>query len=352
MKEKDSDVFHYLITHTGFRDWVQNPNEDSNYFWKRWIDENPGDILELKKARELIEKMHFRKEHLSPCEQDDLLGKIIANEASSYHSRVKHPKSNWRHYFDQWLKVAAVLLIFIVAGVIFHGILKEEPEQPLATEVEWVTLKNPKGRKSKLTLPDGTLVNLNYESQLRFPTVFEGSIRKVELIGEAFFDVVANDTMPFVVQVSDLETEVLGTSLNIKSNEEESTTDVSLVTGKVKVSRLSAQPSEKEVLLSPGEQLSYNRNSCEVVVKHFELETVTAWKDGVIIFKDAALEEFVTQLERWYGVNFQIYGTPSTGWKINGRYQDEKLDDILIGLKFVYGLEYQMQGKNVILNFK
>lgn len=352
MKEKDSDVYHYLITHTGFRDWVQNPNEDSNYFWKRWIDENPGSILELKKARELTERMHFREEHLSSHELDDLLGKIIANEASSYNPSVNHSKSNRWHYFDQWLKVAAILLIFIVAGAILHEILKEVSEQPVEVHVEWVVLKNPKGRKSKVTLPDGTLVNLNYESELRFPKVFEGGIRKVELAGEAFFDVVPNDTMPFIVSTGEVETEVVGTSFNVRAFQGELKTDISLVTGKVEVRNLSGDYEVNSTLLVSGEQLSYNKNSRQSVKTNFDVSRTIAWKDGIIVFEDAGLPEFIEQLEKWYGVSFQVFGSLSKTWKINGRYENQKLEDILIGMNFVYGLEYQIQGRNVIINFK
>ena len=200
-------------------------------------------------------------------------------------------------------------------------------------------------------MPDGTQVNLNYESQLKFPKVFEGEIRKVELIGEAFFEVVKNDTLPFIVQTGDVETEVLGTSFNIRSYGSGQHAEVSLVTGKVKINYLNDPINKESTHLSPGEQLSYNRNSGQAIKSTFDLEEVIAWKEGIILFKDAGFEEFIDQLERWYGVDFQIYGTPSKKWKVNGRYENEKLDDILTGLNFVYGLEYKIQGKNVVLKF-
>jgi transmembrane sensor len=352
VKNKDSDIFHDLITHSGFRDWVQNPNEDNSYFWRKWIKEHPENVSDLQKAREFIERMHFRREELSTNELDDLLGKVIANEASSSHSLIKKPKSSGWSFFDQWFKVAAILIFSLVAAVVLKGLVKEVQEKPMEAKAEWITLKNPKGRKSKVTLSDGTQVNLNYESQLKFPKVFEGNIRKVELIGEAFFEVVKNDTMPFVVQAGDLETEVLGTSFNIRAYGREQNAEVSLVTGKVKINYVN-EPANKGIThLSPGEQLRYDSNSGQTVKSTFDLEEVIAWKEGIILFKDAGFEEFIDQLERWYGVDFQIYGTPSKKWKVNGRYENQKLDDILMGLNFVYGLEYKIQGKNVILKFK
>lgn len=353
MIESGSDIFHHLITHKGFLDWVQKPNDESSYFWKKWMEKHPQNISDLKKAREFIERMHFRKEQLSPNELDDLLGKVIGNEVPVYRPIARKPNPGLWPFFGPWLRVAAILLISVMAVFFLNGILKEVQEEPVGVQVEWVTLENPKGRKSKVTLPDGTKVNLNYESRLIFPKAFTGDYRKVELIGEAFFEVVPNDTIPFIVQTNAIETEVLGTSFNIRSFEGEQETDISLVTGKVKVNQINGGAEIKEIThLSPGEQLTYNRNSGQMVKGPFEVERVTAWKEGVILFKDAGFEEFINQLEKWYGVDFQIHGTPSNKWMINGRYQHEKLGDILMGLNFVYDIEYKIQGKNVILKLK
>ena len=148
MKKKDSDIFHDLITHNGFRDWVQKPNEDNSYFWKKWMKEHPENISDLKKAREFIERLHFKKELLSLNELDDLLGKVIANEASASHLLVKKPKSSGWPFFEQWFKVAAILVFSMVAAVVLNGLVKEVQEEPMEAKIEWVTLNNPKGRKS------------------------------------------------------------------------------------------------------------------------------------------------------------------------------------------------------------
>lgn len=353
MKEDGSDIFHHLITDKGFLEWVKKPNDHNNYFWRKWMEEHPENISDVKKAREFIERLHFRKKQLSPNELDDLLGKVIANEVPVYRPVARKPNPGLWPFFEQWFRVAAILLISVMAAFFLNGILKEVQEEPAGVQVEWVTLENPKGRKSKVTLPDGTKVNLNYESRIKFPEAFTGDRRKVELMGEAFFEVVPNDTTPFIVQTNAIETEVLGTSFNIKSFEGEKETEVSLVTGKVKVTHPQGGAEIKKIThLSPGDRLTYNRHSGEGVKGTFDVEKTISWKEGVILFKDAGFEEFIDQLERWYGVDFQIYGSPSGKWKVNGRYQNEKLDDILTGLNFVYDMEYKIQGKNVILKIE
>lgn len=351
MENNGSEIFQYLITNKGFRDWVKKPNELNNYFWMKWMEEHPENIRDVKKAREFIERLRFKQEKLSEHQLDDLLGKIIKNERTAPLpvSKEREPEV---FRMAHWLRVAAVLVICLIGAVILANLTVpnvHEDSAPVITE--WKTVKNPRGRKSKITLPDGTHVNLNYESQLKFPVVFESNVRKVELIGEAFFEVAHNDTLPFIVQTGTIETEVLGTSFNISSFEWENDTDVSLVTGKVKII-WNKGVSEEDIYLSPGEQLTFNRNSQKIAIKNFDVANTLAWRDGIILFKDAGLDEYVDQLERWYGVSFQVYGKPSKVWNINGRYENESLNNILLGLKFVYDIEYKIQGKNITLKLK
>lgn len=353
MKENDSNIFRYLISHGGFRNWVQDPDEESNYFWRRWIDEHPEDISEINRAREFILRLRFQQRRMSSEELDELLGKVLADESSPFGKRSARPA------LYAWQKVAAVFLLGVASMVCLHEPLsKEKPkllsqtnESLVFTPSARVTVRTADGERSEVTLPDGTKVNVSYESTLKFPRQFDGCVRKVELVGEAFFRVVHNDSIPFIVEAGGVETRVLGTSFNIRSLEGSSETEISLVTGKIKVSRADHQSPGEARYLSPGEQLKYSRRTGRMTIKSFDVATTTAWKDGILVFQDAGFDEFIDRLGKWYGVNFQIYGKPSVAWKVNGRYHDEKLEDILSGLKFIYGLDYRIQGKNVLLKF-
>lgn len=348
MTENGSAVFYHLITDTGFRNWVQSPDEQSDYFWKKWIEEHPESISDLKKAREFIERLHFKESQLPPEELDALLGKVISRE-DPVGPGLMGEEPGRRNKLRHWQMAAAVLLLcaFSVPMVI-RNIVRPERE-PLPNTIEWVTVATKNGQRSKINLPDGSSVELNCQSTLRYPRSFEGDRREVELTGEAFFEVVHNDSLPFIVRANGVETEVLGTSFDVRSYPGDETTDVSLITGKVKVIEIARIWSIGVKYLDPGEQMTYLRSSGKMITRPFEPQDITAWKDGIIVFHDASFGELVRQLERWYGVDFQVYGTPRKEWKVNGRYRDEKLENILVGLKFIYGLEYKIQGKNVIL---
>lgn len=345
--KEHSDIFYDLITNSKFRDWVQHPSADRDRFWEKWLEEYPENIAELKKAREFLGRMQFREGQLSPSEVANIWGKVMAHT-----ERGRKPiitiDSLWM-LLTQPLKVAAILLISLLAAMILSFETTVAPQESPSSPSEWTTLENPKGRKSKITLPDGTQVYLSYESQLRFPVAFEKNTRQVELVGEAYFEVVHNNDLPFVVATAGVETEVLGTSFNIKSYNEDMRTEISLISGKVKIKKQDKNHLNAERYLVPGEQFTYSKNSGEMVVRSFEEENVLAWKEDIIYFKDAGLDEFVDQLERWYGVDIQVFGVPSKEWKINARYQSQSLEEILTGMDFVYGIEYKISGKNVIL---
>lgn len=350
MKNKGKDIFFYLITNKAFRDWVLMPGGEDQEFWKKWIEEHPQDILDVKRAIEFVERMRFNNTNLSPGEMDTMLRNVIAGDRAG--SRTVEEGNDVRSY-GKWLRLAAGILIFLIAGIFTRELTEKKKEVTDRIEhMRWLTVVNPKGQRSTITLPDGTVVHLNYESNLKYPEKFGFDTRVVELSGEAFFQVVPNDSVPFIVRTQSVETQVLGTSFNVRSYPEDFSADISVVTGKVRVTETEGGLFREKQLLGAGDQVSYNIGLREMKLGKFDLENVTGWKDGLLIFKDATLEQFIDKIEKWYGVDFQIHGNLDANWRINGRYQNEKIEDILVGLKFIYGLSYQVEGNRIILKLK
>ncbi len=348
VKAHEFEIFFRLIMNKGFRDWVVNPNEERNYFWKKWSTEHPEAVGAMKKAREFVDRISFRNEQLSDDEKDALLGKIIASEKHSFDgSRASNLYGNLRW----WGKVAAVFILFFGLILLADDFTSRIQLKPDRFATEWKTIQTEKGHRHKEVLPDGSTVYLNAESTLRFPLRFGFGVRNVELEGEAFFDVAPIDTVPFIVSAKGVETKVLGTSFNVRAVDRDLETQVSLVSGRVRVNVMGDQTSIEGSVLKPGEQFSYNWNQGESRKRNFDIQEITGWKDGVIYLKDASLEDFIAKMEGWYGVDFQVFGETSKEWRINGRYQDEELENILNGLTFVYDLSYKIDGDNVMLIF-
>lgn len=161
------------------------------------------------------------------------------------------------------------------------------------------TMTTPKGRQFQLLLPDGSKVWLNAASSIRYPIAFTGNERKVEVTGEAYFEVAKDPNRPFKVKVNEeTEIEVLGTHFNINSYNNEESINTTLLEGSVLVKNSSGK-----LVLKPGQQARVAGSEKIKLVSDVDVEKVMAWKDGVFNFQDATLQEVMRQLERWYDID-------------------------------------------------
>jgi ferric-dicitrate binding protein FerR (iron transport regulator) len=160
----------------------------------------------------------------------------------------------------------------------------------------------PRGGKYFLVLQDGTKVWINSETTLKYPIVFnpEGE-RVVELSGEAYFEVAKDTKRPFKVKLNEQTIEVLGTEFNVSSYSDESHIYTTLVKGKVKVTN--NQNPENSFCLEPGHQLSYSKESGNILNVEVDVDQYVSWKDDIYKFKAKRLEDIMITLSRWYNVN-------------------------------------------------
>jgi len=174
------------------------------------------------------------------------------------------------------------------------------------------TVRTGSGNQYRLVLPDGSHVWLNAASTLRFPTRFNGKERVVELTGEGYFEVAKNASIPFHVQVNNMEVEVLGTHFNVNAYDDEEAIKTTLLEGAVKVqsaigNRQSAN-AERSVVLKPGEQTAFSRSSQLSKPIPVQTEEVVAWKNGLFQFTDAPITTVMRQVARWYNVEVAYQG--------------------------------------------
>ncbi|MBX2924235.1 MAG: FecR domain-containing protein [Chitinophagaceae bacterium] len=213
------------------------------------------------------------------------------------------------------------------------GILSYEKTEDASGIVAYNSIVTPRGRQYKLILADGTKVWLNAASSLHYPVYFTGGARKVEVSGEAYFEVAEQKDrqgkkIPFAVKVNresgtPAEVQVLGTHFNINAYNDEPDTKVTLLEGAVRVNTASAEP----VLILPGQQAKVG-NKIEVN-KEVDLDLVMAWKNGAFNFKNADVSAVMRQAERWYDIRVEYpQGIPRD--TLNGGIsRDVKLSEFL-----------------------
>jgi transmembrane sensor len=164
------------------------------------------------------------------------------------------------------------------------------------------TIETPKGGQYQIRLPDGTQVWLNAASSMKFPVSFSASKqRKVELKGEAYFEVAHNTKQPFVVKTDRQEVEVLGTHFDVKAYADEKNTKTTLLEGSVRLN--------KGTLLKPGQQGLSNSNGLQV--RQVNVDEELDWKNKQFILNDEDLQSVMRRLSRWYDVEVVYEGEPA-----------------------------------------
>lgn len=206
------------------------------------------------------------------------------------------------------------------------------------------TLQTPRGGIYQITLPDGTKVWLNSSTTLRYPLAFAGNERRVELTGEAYFEVFPNKKAPFCVVGPRETVEVLGTHFNINAYEDEVHPKITLLEGRVKVI---STASGKSAFLSPGQQAAIRTSG--IKIKQVEAENAVAWKDGLFQFDNENIYTVMRKIARWYDIDVEYSGEFKDlrfGGSVS-RFED--IQKVLRKLELTNTIHFKIEGRKIIV---
>jgi ferric-dicitrate binding protein FerR (iron transport regulator) len=236
--------------------------------------------------------------------------------------------------------------------VLQDGKLLYNTSQSANSQLTYNAITTPKGRQFQLVLPDQTKVWLNAASSLKYPTHFSGNERRVEIQGEAYFEVSKDARKPFIVSIppqagrpAGAEVKVLGTHFNINAYTNEPAIKTTLLEGAVKVSSM---VNGQRSMLKPGEQAVIKENSPLTIDYSPNIDKIMAWKNGVFNFEEATLQEVMHQLERWYDIEVQ-YETGIPKLEFVGKMgRDLSLNNVLRGLE-LSKVHFRLEGRKLIV---
>ena len=211
------------------------------------------------------------------------------------------------------------------------------------TEVLYNTVATPAGGLYQMSLPDGSKVWLNSASSLRFPTVFTGKERTVDLTGEAYFEIAAQAGKPFKVFVDGVQVAVLGTHFNVMAYQDESSIKTTLLEGAVRITK-----GEDNVLLQPGQQAGYDRTSTHLTVSKSDVEVAVAWKNGMFRFRAADIKTIMREVARWYNVEVNYEGNIQERHLTGEAPRNVNLSELLKVLE-LNGVHSRMEGNRIIV---
>ena len=241
-------------------------------------------------------------------------------------------------------------------------IVANKPEKQFNSEV---STKN--GSRTRIVLPDGSVVFLNAGSKLNYDKNFGNPLREVKLTGEGFFDVVPNPDKPFKIYTESVEIKVLGTAFNVKSYPGDKTTETSLIRGTVQVvvnnrpnERFILKPNEKLVvqnepkMVDPVQTLPARREPVVAIRNLSYLRGVataveTQWTENRLSFQDETFAEISAKMMRWYDVSFEFRNHNREATRFTGSFKDETLQQALEAMKYSSAFRFEIRNKVVTI---
>lgn len=374
-----------------FIKWHFTKDEDLTKFWNLFVQENPHLQRQFDEACSFLNKVSIKRESLDIDEKECLL---LSIKDSQLRDRKRRSK---RLYLLSALAAACVALVCIITllnynsdeGLTQNGAFVVEAIELAGEDIQIITssgktvLKNdanlqlqddntmliqekggedkllqlddteqlnkiivPFGKRTNMTLSDGTKIWLNSGSTLEFPTEFKGKTREVYLTGEVYADV-AKSTNPFIVHSPKFDVKVYGTKLNIAAYANADNL-ILLESGSVGV-----KMGSKELLLKPREMAVLSDRGM-TSQKNVNVEEFTSWKDGYLIFKESPMEDVLKSLGRYYNLSFQYekenLATLEKRTCSGKIFLSENVDNVLTTFALLSGANYREENKKIIID--
>lgn len=265
----------------------------------------------------------------------------VFEKMSKSHERSKMTWITWLQ------RVAAILFIPLLVTV---GIQNLKPRPVEVAQL--IEVKTNPGITTTVHLPDGSIVHLNSESKLSYPSFFDKDKRRVTLQGEAFFEVQKNPEHGFVISTPhETKIEVLGTSFNVEAFEKDAFVATTLIEGKVRFDYMKNQH-PTTVLMKPGQKLTYDSSSSRIQLIETNGTSEIAWKDGKIIFQATPLPEALRMLEKRFNVTFVLSNDRLRQEAFTGSFTHQRLERILEIFKISSNIKWRYLDTQDTLNEK
>ena len=305
MKNTEYTNIEDLINDESFVNWVHNKQMADINFWNNWLKENPNKEQLAFDARDIVIGVKFNKSFISEDKTNDAWEKFEKNiTASTKTDKIPFYKNR------AYQSIAATLLLFVAVSAFYF-----------TNKSTSIVHKTAYGEILDFKLPDGTQVKLNSNSILSYNN---DTVREVNLVGEAFFDVEKKPSTnaKFLVITEDLKVEVYGTSFNV--NKRNTKTQVFLEEGHIAL-KLNNGIQKKMI---PGDLVSYSYKN-DIIIEEKSIlrpEIQTSWKNGSLVFERSPLESAMHKIEDTYGINAVFKDEDSKGILITGAVPTQNLE--------------------------
>lgn len=241
-----------------------------------------------------------------------------------------------------WMYAAAMIVIVFFCGTIAF----QSGKRVLQNQLTQITVEAPYGSKTKLHLPDGTLVWLNAGSKMSYAQDFGINERSLNLSGEAYFEVTRNEEIPFKVHTEELDVKVLGTKFNFRNYKDDQEAKVCLLEGKVALNTR-----QKETILHPDQQALLDKKTGKLSVSGTKAAHSAEWTNDRLYFDEVLLSDIIKELERSYDVKITVADDTLNTIRFYGNFRkrEQSIQEIMNVLSSTDKMTYTINGKNIVI---
>ncbi len=271
--------------------WVKKDahnKENETWAYNDWKSFNPEDKHKNhKKYNSILDKIHHKIN--------------LKNQAESKVITMSNVTS--------WLSRAAAILFLPLLGVMLYMLSNNyiNLNKYAETAVDSLEIIAPVGSRTIVQLSDGTEVNLNFGSKIKYPQKFTGDTREITLVGEGFFDVTHNPKKPFIVKTAKLDIKALGTEFNVQAYPDDDVVSTTLIEGKVVIEKtIMGEKVESVGAMVPGQHVAYNIKSGKITSSKGSVDKYIAWKNGKLVFDNDPITDVAERLSRMFNVDIEI----------------------------------------------
>lgn len=297
---------------------------------QQWMNEDPANQAYYDQLKRIWESS-LQLAAVSTVDTDKAWEKFQQRINKNEESKITEQRSRFA-----WMKVAAAVIVLVSLGWLGYNLFNTDaPVKELLVQTQQQVLND--------TLSDGSVVVLNKNSSISYPSKFKGDKRKVNLKGEAFFNVTPDKKKPFVIDVNDVEVTVVGTSFNIKSQNDK--TEVVVETGIVRVTK-----NGQTVELKAGEKILIGAADTVMAEKQVVSDQLhNYYRTKEFVCDGTPLWKLVDVLNQAYGANIVIGRAELKNLPMNTTFVNESLDQVLEVIRLTFSIKITKTGDKIIL---
>jgi len=355
MKKYNKYTIDDFVEDDAFCDWVLQPSPSSNTFWNDWLQKSPDKKVVVEQAREIINRLHQANRQTIPTALIDDAWQNIRKATIA-----KPVIANRRIGWYSWAAAAVALLI--IGVMIFNAEKGVQVSEDIAASspAKWIDYKNTTEFVKRIELADGSLVTLEPESSIKYPTSFDGKNRSVALDGEGFFDIQRDTTQPFYVYANATVIRVLGTSFFVKAKGINKEIEVIVKTGKVAVYKRKDLQAVKELktkkiqplLVTPNQKVVFDKVQQKMTRRLTSTPTLVKSLSALpkLRFQEASADEIFQAIADAFGVEIIYTANAVVSCPLTTTLTEQTLYEKLDIICEPLGLRYHEDDARIIIS--